>query len=441
MSHAIFEPSLDRPDPITLLQSQAQTRVPELVPIRYERMAESPFAFYRGAALIMASDLARTAQSGLYAQICGDAHLANFGAFGTPERRLIFDINDFDETNPGPWEWDLKRLVTSFEVAGREREFSKSKRRSIIEACSQQYRTSIQEFAQMRQLDIWYASLDADVVMKAVKGQADATERKRAKKNLNKTRNRDSMQAMHKLTEVVDGKRRIISDPPLITNVRDLMSNAEDEQRLRDAIATIIHNYQQTLPSDRQHLLEQFTYTDLARKVVGVGSVGTRCFVAMFIGRDEEDPLFLQVKQAERSVIEQFTAPSQYRNHGERVVAGQRLMQSASDIFLGWDRVLGADGQQRDFYLRQLRDWKGSAAVDEMSPELMSSYAQLCAWTLAKAHARSGDAIAIAAYVGRNNELDEAMTAFARAYADQNERDHRSLVDAIANNRVVSATS
>ncbi|MEI6623741.1 MAG: DUF2252 domain-containing protein, partial [Actinomycetes bacterium] len=440
-SAAVFDPPPGRLDPVALLESQAASRVPELVPIRYGRMLVSPFTFYRGAALIMASDLAATADSGLHVQACGDAHLSNFGAFASPERELVFDINDFDETNPGPWEWDVKRLLTSLEVAGRSNNLTESERRSVVLAGAQEYRGAMAHFAQMRNLDLWYARMNIETALGAMAGGASSKSMKKAKKGVAKARTRDSMQALDKLTEVVDGNRRIISDPPLIVPVADVIKDSQQYgEALGAQIREIIRGYRRTLQTDRQLLLEQFDFVDMARKVVGVGSVGTRAWIILFTGRDGEDPLFLQAKEAQASVLEAYAGRSQYKNAGQRVVAGQRLMQSASDIFLGWHRQKGIDGVDRDFYVRQLRDWKASADVDNMTLDALGSYARMCAWTLAKAHARSGDRIAIAAYLGTGTVFDRAVADFAIAYADQNEKDYAALKQAVADGRVTATT-
>lgn len=435
-AQAVFEPGPDRPDPVALLESQAATRVASLIPIRYGRMSQSQFAFFRGGALVMAADLATTPDSGLTVQACGDAHLSNFGAFGSPERNLVFDINDFDETNPGPWEWDVKRLITSIEVAARDNGFADSDRRNILLSCAKEYRDAMTGFASMDTLALWYERFDATSLTAFVTTVSKPAE-KRARKNAAKAHSRDSMQAFTKYTQVVDGRRRIVSEPPLVVNMQDLAAEAgRDPEELSERVRGVVRRYRRTLQTDRRRLLERFELVDLARKVVGVGSVGTRCFMALFLGRDNEDPLFLQVKEAQPSVLEAYTKRSEYPNMGQRVVAGQRLMQSASDIFLGWDRVQGIDDQPRDFYVRQLRDWKGSAAIDAFGPDEMQVYARMCAWTLAKAHARSGDAVAIASYAGKGETLDQAMADFAATYADQNARDHQALVDAITSGRV-----
>ncbi|MCX6404052.1 MAG: DUF2252 domain-containing protein [Actinobacteria bacterium] len=439
-SHAQFEINwANRPHPVSLLEQQAQSRVPSLVPIRYGRMLTSPFAFYRGAALIMASDLATTPNSSLSVQACGDAHLANFGVFASPERSLVFDINDFDETHPGPWEWDLKRLLVSAEIAGQSNSFSGVDRREIVLAGAQEYRFAITEFSQMRQLDIWYSKLDVESLLKNLKKNIKSGEVRAEHLDINKAMNRTSLQALRKFTEIVNGQRRFVSAPPLVAPVRDLTHenlalDFDDFKNIEAAVA----EYSQTLSHDRRHLLNQFTFIDLARKVVGVGSVGTRAWMALFEGRDQTDPLFLQVKEAQTSVLEAFTSPTQYANAGERVVAGQRLMQSTSDIFLGWNRVTTTEGTSRDYYIRQLRDWKGSVTVDLMNPTELKLYVRTCAWTLAKAHARTGDSIAISAYLGQGRTFDQAIVEFANEYAQQNLKDFQALEAAVASGRVVA---
>ncbi len=437
-SHGRWEPAADRPDVVSLLEEQAATRVPELVPIRYGRMLVSPFTFYRGAALVMASDLAASPRSGITTQICGDAHLSNFGVFASPERELMFDINDFDETLPGPWEWDVKRLAASFEIAGRDRGFDRSARGEVVAAAVDEYRSRMNETAGMRNLDVWYRNIETGRLLEVLKDQTTKKQRKRAEANLAKARSRDSLQAFSKLTHVVDGERRIVSDPPLIVPVEELDASAVDD--IHAELRGIIRSYRRTLATDRRVLLEGYQYVDAARKVVGVGSVGTRAWIILMLGRDGEDPLFLQAKEAQESVLERFVGRSAYRNSGQRVVAGQRLMQAASDIFLGWQRVTGFDGQTRDYYVRQLRDWKGSADIDSMSASVMKVYARICGATLARAHARSGDRIAIAAYLGSNDVFDRAIVSFARAYADQNERDHEAVAEAVASGRLEAQT-
>ena len=426
-------------DPIALLESQAATRLPELIPIRYGRMLVSPFAFYRGAALVMAHDLAGTPSSGITTQVCGDAHLMNFGFFASPERRLVFDINDFDETCPGPWEWDLKRLMASFAVAGREIELSPKKRRQILRAIGARYRQSMAELAAMRDLDVWYARLDVDNVLKQFSSQLKPVTRKRLNKNLAKSRTRDSMQAFNKLTTVVDGRRRIVSDPPLLVGLDELLPDLERDQ-VTQWLAELVRHYRTTLESDRRHLIERYQLVDIARKVVGVGSVGTRCWILLLLGRDDDDPLFLQAKEAGPSVLTEVGCKSSYSNEGQRVVAGQRFMQASSDIFLGWQRVTGIDGLTRDFYIRQLRDWKGSVQMENADYDGLLRYGEVCAFTLARAHARSGDRIAIAAYLGDTDGFDVALAEFAEAYADQNERDYQALVNAVDNGQIIAQT-
>ena len=438
-SHAVFDPPPDRPDPIALLEEQGKSRVPELVPVRYGRMMVSPFTFFRGAALPMASDLAGTPVSGLAVQACGDAHLSNFGIFGSAERRLMFDVNDFDETTPGPWEWDVKRLAASLEVAARGNGFPGKQRREIVRAAVARYRQAMRSFAGMTNLDVWYAHMDMDQMRKQFDAQLQPRQRKVVDKGLAKARTRDSMQEVAKLTHLVNGRPRIISDPPLLVPIDELMPSETERSAIEAQFGNLIGKYRRTLETDRRYLLEQFEFADLARKVVGVGSVGTRCWIVLMLGRDESDPLFLQVKEAEESVLCRFVGASKYANQGQRVVAGQRLMQASSDIFLGWQRIeAGLDGRQRDFYVRQLRDWKFSVDIENILPSGMRLYGELCGWTLARAHARSGDRIAIAAYLGGSDIFDQAIAQFADAYADQNERDHQALVDAVASGRITA---
>jgi uncharacterized protein (DUF2252 family) len=438
-SHAVLDLPVDRPDPISLLEEQAASRVPELVPVRRGRMMVSPFTFYRGAALPMASDLAATPVTGLAVQACGDAHLSNFGVFGSAERRLVFDVNDFDETLPGPWEWDVKRLAASMEVAARDNGFPDKDRRKIATATVASYRNAMRSFASMTNLQVWYSRADLDQMREQFGSQLTKRQRKQVDKGVAKARTRDSMQELAKLTQVVDGRPRIISDPPLLVPISELLPQGQDvaafEAQLRDLIA----KYRRTLATDRRYLLETFNLCDMARKVVGVGSVGTRCWIILMLGRDESDPLFLQVKEAQPSVLSRFVGASKYTNQGQRVVAGQRLMQASSDIFLGWQRTeAGLDGQQRDFYVRQLRDWKFSMAIESMLPGGMKTYGELCGWTLARAHARSGDRIAIASYLGGSDVFDQAVARFAAAYADQNEHDYNSLLEAVASGRITA---
>ena len=444
-SHAGWTPPADRTDPISLIEEQATTRVPELVPIRHARMMVSPFTFYRGAALLMAADLASTPVSGITTQICGDAHLSNFGVFGTPERNMIFDMNDFDETLPGPWEWDVKRLAASFEVAGRSRGFTDEERREINLAVVRGYRERMLKTAESRVLEAWYDQLDTDRFMAFVeeerkRKQLDEKQVKLADAALAKARTKDSMRAVAKLTELVDGKLRITADPPLIVPIEMLDSSGRTREQEEDWMREVLASYQTTL-QQQNHPMREFSYVHLARKVVGVGSVGTRAWIVLVRGRDDSDPLLLQAKQAEASVLERFLPQSEYDNHGERVVRGQRLMQAASDIFLGWHRQAGLDGVDRDFYVRQLHDWKGSADVDSMVPDGYRVYARVCGETLARAHARSGDRVAIASYLGHADRFDHAIAEFARDYADQNDRDYAAFVDAVQSGRLEAAAS
>ena len=438
-SHAVFDPPPGRPDPVALLEEQARSRVPELVPIRRGRMMVSPFTFYRGAALPMASDLSHTPVSGLAVQACGDAHLSNFGIFGSAERRLVFDVNDFDETTPGPWEWDVKRLATSLEVAGRGNGFGGKDRREIVTAAVASYRQAMRSFAGMTNLDVWYAHADLDDLRAQFDTQLKARQRKMVDKGMAKARTRDSMQEVAKLTHLVDGRPKIIADPPLLVPITDLLPAQMDQAAFEAQIQDLLAKYRRTLETDRRFLLEQYEVADMARKVVGVGSVGTRCWIVLMLGRDESDPLFLQVKEAEESVLSRFAGASKYTNMGQRVVAGQRLMQATSDIFLGWQRTeAGLDSKPHDYYIRQLRDWKYSIAIEALIPRGMRIYGELCGWALARAHARSGDRIAIAAYLGGSDVFDQAITSFAAAYADQNERDHQALVDAVASGQITA---
>jgi uncharacterized protein (DUF2252 family) len=430
-AHGEWEPSPERPDPIALLEAQAQTRVPELVPIRYGRMLVSPFTFCRGAAAIMAADLASAPRSGLRAQLCGDAHLSNFGVFAWPDRRLVFSLNDFDETLPGPFEWDVKRLAASFAVAGRDRNLSPKVRAGINTTVGRSYRESVRQFASMGNMDLWYARMDVDELARDLDTRLKSGGRRRMAKGIEWARTKDSLKAFARLTRVVDGQPRIVSDPPLIVPVEDL-AEAGSEDAINEAFRALIRKYRRTLPADRRRLVERFRYADAAGKVVGVGSVGTRARIVLMLGRDEGDPLFIQAKEAQPSVLEPYVAKTEYANQGRRVVEGQRLMQAASDILRGWFRPEGLDGVERDFDVRQLWDAKGSVTVEEMVPTGFVEYARICGWMVAKAHARSGGAVAIAAYLGTSDVFDRALADFAESYADQNERDYDARFDRLS---------
>ena len=432
-AHREFDPASDR-DPVGLLLGQAETRVPELIPIRHGRMLVSPFTFFRGAALPMAADLATTRTSGLRVQLCGDAHLSNFGAFASPERRLVFDVNDFDETLPGPFEWDVKRLAASLAVAGRDNNFSARERREVILAGVKGYRTAMRDFANMPMLGVWYAHLDIEDAVSQVESQLPKKGRKLTEKELAKARTRDSMQALAKLTTMMDGQRRITSDPPLIVPIEELFTDMQADA-LYAQLNELLAKYTRTLSSDRRHLVQQFELIHVARKVVGVGSVGTRAWILLLEAGDGQEPLFLQAKEAQASVLAGYCGRSRYANEGQRVVAGQHLMQAVSDIFLGWERTSGIDGIDRDFYIRQLRDWKLSIPIEQLVPTGMAVYASLCGWTLARAHARSGDRIALAAYLGKSDRFDVAVADFAETYADKNENDYAALAAAVADGR------
>ncbi|MHA7268796.1 DUF2252 domain-containing protein [Arthrobacter sp. HLT1-20] len=443
LQHAAWAPAAGRTDPVTILSEQAATRVPELVPIRHARMLASPFSFFRGAAAVMAMDLAGTPDSSITVQLCGDAHLSNFGLFASPERHLIFDINDFDETLPGPWEWDVKRLTASFEVMGRHRGYLGSTRRKINRAVVRSYRERMRAAAQAPVMTAWYDRVEADQATEWLREEyraKRATKRvlKRTEGVIAKARTRDSVRAFGKLVEVVSGELRIKADPPLLVPLAQLAPADRAREETVETMRELLESYQTTLPHTN-HPLRDFTFVDMARKVVGVGSVGTRAWVMLLRGRDNHDPLLLQAKQAEASVLERYLPASQYQNHGERVVRGQRLMQAASDIFLGWQRVESFDGQLRDYYVRQLHDWKGSADVERMPVSAAMMYAQLCGETLARAHARTGDRVAIAAYLGTSDRFDKAVARFAVAYADQNELDFAAFSDAVARGQLIAA--
>jgi uncharacterized protein (DUF2252 family) len=434
-SHAAWEPPEDRADPVAILERQAASRVPELVPIRYGRMSASPFAFFRGAAAVMSADLATTPVSGLRVQACGDAHLSNFGAFAAPDRRLVFDLNDFDESLPGPWEWDLKRLAASFAIAGRENGFKRKERVPAVLGAARSYREAMRAFAPQSNLEVWYARLDVESVMGEIEAEPKLT--KQVRKGVAKAQAKDSVRALEKLTHVVAGELRIHGDPPLIVPAEELMP-AEESRDLEQVLLEVLDSYRASLPGDRQHLFDGYRFRHMARKVVGVGSVGTRAWIVLLTGAEDSDPLFLQAKEAQASVLEPYAGASRYKNHGRRVVEGQRLMQAASDIFLGWCPAVGFDGQQRDFYVRQLWDWKRSVEIEQLTPHGLELYARMCGWTLARAHARSGDRIAIAAYLGSSDAFDNAIAEFSESYADQSERDHAALVAAIDSGRIVA---
>jgi uncharacterized protein (DUF2252 family) len=433
-SHGEWEPAAERADPVELLELQAASRVGELVPLRYGRMLASPFAFFRGAAAVMAADLAPTPASGFTTQLCGDAHLANFGGFASPERLLLFDVNDFDETLPGPWEWDVKRLAASIAVAGRENGFATDERRRTVGAMAAEYRQSMRGLAAMGNLEVWYQRLDADSIAARWATAVSDRQAKTFERNVAKARAKDSTRAFAKLTHRVDGRLRIVSEPPLIVPLDELAGERGAE--LEGRVGEIVGEYRSSLNEDRRVLLDSYRLVHVALKVVGVGSVGTRAWIALLLGRDERDPLFLQIKEAQRSVLEPYTAPSAYEHQGERVVQGQRLQQAASDTLLGWVTATGLDGQRRDFYVRQMWDSKGSAHVELMDPRAMTAYAEVCGATLAHAHARAGDRIAIAAYLGSGTAFDAAIAEFAEAYADQNERDHAALSEAADSGRI-----
>jgi uncharacterized protein (DUF2252 family) len=443
-AHGEWTPAPDRPDPVALLEEQGATRVRELVPIRHGRMAASPFAFFRGGALIMAADLASTPDSGIVAQLCGDAHLSNFGLFASPERHMLFDINDFDETLPGPWEWDVKRLAASFEVAGRELALAPADRRAVVLAAVREYRRAMRLASEMGVLEAWYSHLTADDVMAMVDEEvlAGSLTRKEgvgAHKLVEKARSRVHQRAFERLVHVVDGDLRIAPDPPLIVPIDDLVKPGARREDTEDWAMLLVDAYRASL-ADSRHPLEEFRYVDTARKVVGVGSVGTRCWIDLFVGRDMGNPLFLQTKEAPPSVLERFLGASEFSNAGRRVVAGQRLMQAASDIFLGWLRFKDVDGETRDYYVRQLHDWKGSVEIDNLRLGGATLYARLCGSTLARAHARACDRIAVASYLGKGDAFDKAVADFARAYADQNERDYETFRKAIATGRLEAET-
>ena len=443
-AHGQWQPAPGRPDPIALLEEQAASRVADLVPVRHGRMLVSPFTFYRGAALIMGADLAASPASGITVQLCGDAHLSNFGLFGTPERQMIFDINDFDETLPGPWEWDVKRMAASFEILGRDRGFSQAGRRAVVMAGVAEYRDRMRQAAGMPTLGAWYDQLDAGMLLNLVRQEVrvrrvSREDARTAERRVEQAYARDSTRVLARRATEVEGELRIVADPPLIVPIEDLVVPGSEWEHTDVLIKKLLSSYRRTLGREH-HPLEEFRYVHAARKVVGVGSVGTRCYILLLTGRDQNDPLFLQVKEAQESVLERFAGHSSYPHHGQRVVMGQRLMQAATDIFLGWQRIRGLDGITRDYYVRQFHDWKGGAEVENLLVPSASLYARLCGATLARAHARWGDRIAIASYLGKGDVFNRAIADFSRAYADQNERDYQAFAAAVRAGRLTAQT-
>jgi uncharacterized protein (DUF2252 family) len=436
-AQAVLEPPAADRDPVAILEEQSRTRVPELIPIRYGRMLVSPFTFFRGTAAIMAGDLAATPNTGLIVQCCGDAHLSNFGVFASPDRRLVFDLNDFDETLPGPFEWDVKRLGASLLIAARDNGFGQDDEGLAVLATVAAYREAMAGFAASDNLSVWYARLEIESTLQEYAAQMTPRGTKLTEKMIARARTRDSMSALSKLAEVVDGEYRIVDQSPLVTPIAKLAGDASREAVFA-WLQQIIGVYRDTLPHERRVLLDQFHLVDAAHKVVGVGSVGTQSWIALMLGHDDREPLFLQLKEAQASVLEAYLGPSEFSNHGERVVVGQRLMQASSDVFLGWLRIMNTDGTERDYYARQLRDWKGSAEIDQLRPDGMQAYGRLCGWTLARAHARTGDRVAIAAYLGSSDRFDRAILEFARAYAQQNDQDYKALQEAVRDNRVTA---
>jgi uncharacterized protein (DUF2252 family) len=430
-AHGDWAPAPDRPDPVALLEVQAASRVQELVPIRYGRMLVSPFTFYRGAAAVMAADLAATPDSGVVVQACGDAHISNFGGFAAQDRRLLFGPNDFDETLPGPWEWDVKRMAASVEIAGRDVGLPADRRHWLVTECVREYRDGMRGFARESHLEVWYDRLNASELVQQFGGRLGKKGRILFAKPFTKARRKTSLRAVKKLTERVDGELRFRRVPPLLVPLRELVSPA-DARKDTDIVRVALEAYAESLEQDRRFLFETYRFVDMARKVVGVGSVGTRAWVLLFVGRGGEDPLVLQMKEAQASVLEPYLGASAFENHGERVVRGQRLSQAAIDVFLGWQRSVGLDGLEHDFYIRQLWDWKASIDLSTMRASGLHAYTRACGWSMARAHARSGDRLAIAAYLGAGPKFDHATARFASAYADQNERDYHRLADAVA---------
>ncbi len=425
-SHGKWKYSKDRDHIIELLKDQEKTRIQELIPVRHERMSASPFAFYRGAAVIMADDLSHTPSTGITVQACGDAHIANFGVFFSPERRLVFDINDFDETLPGPWEWDLKRLITSIEICGRHRGFSVDDRKDTILAAARMYREMMLRFSDTGNMSMWYEHIDLERMYRIHEEELGKKKARKIQNSAAKALSKNNEGAFSKLTEVVDGQIRIKSNPPLIVPLRDIQlygdrKRAKNTERI---IKEAMQSYRRSLPRERRILIDRYRVVDIARKVVGVGSVGNRALIVVMEGVSENDPLVLQVKEAKASVLENYLEKSTFTEHGRRVIEGQRAIQTASDILLGWASIQEADGVQRDYYVRQLWDGKGSPNLDKISLDEFSAVASMCAWTLAHAHAKTGDRHGIAGYLGKGDAFDKAMLKFARSYADQNERDY-----------------
>jgi uncharacterized protein (DUF2252 family) len=436
-AHGDWAPAPDRPDPVAVLAAQAATRVPELVPIRYGRMLVSPFTFYRGAAAVMAADLAATPDSGIFVQACGDAHISNFGGFATPDRRVVFSPNDFDETLPGPWEWDVKRMAASAEIAGRDVGLPADSRRWIVKDCVREYREAMRTFADRSHLDVWYERLTASEIVDRFGGRLSSKGRIEFARPFAKARRKTSLRAVRKLTERVDGDLRFNHVPPLLVPIRELVGPV-DAREQSAFVQRVLDQYAESLDADCEYLFRTHRFVDMARKVVGVGSVGTRAWIFLLVGRDGKDPLVLQAKEAQPSVLEPYLGASEFANHGERVVRGQRISQAASDIFLGWQRSVGLDGYEHDFYVRQLWDWKASADLSTLSEAGLHAYTRACGWSLARAHARSGDRLAIAAYLGAGAGFDRAIARFAAAYADQNELDHQRLAEAVATGEVAA---
>ncbi|HEX7609127.1 MAG TPA: DUF2252 domain-containing protein [Solirubrobacteraceae bacterium] len=436
-SQGEWAPAPDRPDPVAVLAEQAATRLQELVPIRYGRMLASPFAFYRGAAAVMAADLAVTPSSGINVQACGDAHISNFGGFAAPDRRVVFSPNDFDETLPGPWEWDVKRMAASAEIAGRDLGLPADHRRWIVGDCVREYREGMRHFAGESHLDVWYERLNASELVERFGGRLGAKDRIVFAKPFARARRKTSMRAVKKLTERVDDGLRFRSVPPLLVPLRELLEPG-DARGEPEYVRELLQEYAAGLEPDRRYLFGTYRFVDMARKVVGVGSVGTRAWIFLLAGRDGRDPLVLQAKEAQASVLEPYLGASEFGNHGERVVQGQRMSQAASDIFLSWQRSTGLDGAEHDFYVRQLWDWKASADLTTMDEWGLHAYTRACGWSLARMHARSGDRLAIAASLGAGRRFDRAMARFSSAYADQNELDHQRLAEAVADGEVAA---